>query len=266
MRTYHFQLKTDHFCAIVFFCCMAVSNGFCSDIDSSVEAGVRKYREAVESTNPEKKAILLNEALAIYLPYAKEDPSGKLLSNIGDVYYSFGQYGYAIGYYRRALVLQPKDKAIEHNLQVAVKSAQVENVQISQPFFEAIGYQWWAPNERRGLALGLVLVTFFIFSLNVWMPLIGFSIPWRILLVCSVLYVGPMLLCAAFQEMTAVVLRAAPLRNLSGPRENVMGISVDPGEMVYVEGSANFPELVRVRTVSGICGGLSREDLMFIEK
>ena len=245
--------------------CLFSVRSFCSDIEPTVEMGVQKYQEALQTKDTQKKTDLLNEALSIYLSHAAQDPSGRLLSNIGDVYYSFGQYGYAIGYYRRALFFQPGDKAIQHNLQVAIKTAQVGNEQISQPFYEFMGYLGWTPNERGVLALGLILVTLIVFSLNVWFPSFGFAIPWRILLICTGVYVGPLLLSSVFMAPTAIVLRAVPLRSLTIPHVSLTGISVDPGQMVYVESCDDLSGNVQVRTVSGVSGDLPKEDLMFIE-
>jgi tetratricopeptide (TPR) repeat protein len=246
--------------------CMLFAKNHCAVAISPVEVGVQKYQEALQTTDIEKKTALLNEALMIYLAHAAKDPSGKLLSNIGDVYYSFGQYGYAIGYYRKALLLRPGDRLIQHNLQNTIRTAQVGNEQINEPFLEFIGFLGWTPNERGMLALGLILVTLVIFSLNVWLPSFGFAIPWRLGLICTFLYVGPLLLISVFKSATAVALRAAPLRGLNAPHSNITGISVDPGQMLYVENCDDITGYVQVRTVSGVRGDLPKEDIMFIEE
>jgi hypothetical protein len=112
--------------------------------------------------------------------------------------------------------------------------------------------------------LGIVLITLVVFSLDVWLPSFGFAIPWRIGLVCALLYGGPLLLYSAFRAATAVVLRASPLNSLP-PHGSASGISVDPGQMLYVDSSDDLSGYVQVRTVSGVRGDLPREDLMFIE-
>jgi hypothetical protein len=68
-----------------------------------------------------------------------------------------------------------------------------------------------------------------------------------------------------FKPVTAVVLRASPLRDFTVLQGSGTGISLDPGQMVYVESCDALSGYVQVKTASGVRGDLPKEDLMFIE-
>ena len=104
-----------------------------------VESATDAYLAALHTTVPEERQQLLNQALSIYLSSSPDHPSGKLLNNIGNIYFTLGNYGMAICYYRRAAAQMPRDGAIQKNLKAAVSRAGVASLQQDRPLYDAIG-------------------------------------------------------------------------------------------------------------------------------
>ncbi len=253
--------------AAVFWCAFF---SCCWAADSSpvprVELGNEKYLAAERATTPEERQQLFNEALAIYLSYSKENPSGMLLNNIGSVYFYLGDFGTAIGYFRRAEVQMPRDAVILKNLHVALLRADVINLQQERPLVDALGGRWCSPLERSGLSLGAIAITLVFFSLNLWLPSFGFLWLWRIIAMLTIALLMSQAWYGLVVSPQAVVVSAAPLRASS---ENVFSepsvTTVRPGEVVEVQGTDESRHWVRVKTASHTTGYLPGQDLCFIE-
>ena len=231
-----------------------------------VEVAAEKYLAAEKAASPEERERLLNEALAIYLVYAKSHPSGMLLNNIGNVYFYLGDYGMAICYYQRAELLMPRDPRIQKNLHIAISQADVVNFQQERPIADALGFRWCSPLERALCAIGAIAVTLIFFSLNLWLPSFGFVWLWRMSAVLTLAFLSALVWYALVVPVQAVVLKAAPLRASS---ETVFTeptlTTVRPGEVVDVVGTDESHHWVRVRTQAQTTGFLPGQDVCFIE-
>ena len=119
---------------LVIFLALFSGRCFCSDLDDAME----KYVQAGLSTVRVEKETLLNEALHVFLSYAKENPSGPLLYNIGAVYAQLGDYGMAIAFFRRAERLIPRDGDLQVNLARAIDLANAHGYQIESSVLDAV--------------------------------------------------------------------------------------------------------------------------------
>ena len=231
----------------------------------TIESAVEKQIAATSATTPEERQRLLNEALAVYLSYAKENPSGYLLSNIGDVYSSLGNVGLAIGYYRRAAMQLPRNVTIQSNLQAAVAQANVTFIQQERPLAEFVGLRWCSPLERASIAIGAIAFSFLLFSFNLWLPFVGFRIPWRVSATLTTLLLLFLLSYSLFVPQQAVVIKASPLEPTSAKTPQEAITTVRPGEVVDIVDVEANRGMVHVRTSSHIYGYLPIQTVFFTE-
>lgn len=231
-----------------------------------VELGNEKYLAGERATSPEERQQLFNEALAIYLASAENHPSGMLLNNIGSIYFYLGDFGTAIGYYRRAAVLMPREALIQKNLRVALSCADVTQLQQERPLVDALGIRWCSPLERGSVALGAIAITLVFFSLNLWLPSFGFSWLWRAAACLTAALLVSLTWYALFVPPQAVVVKAAPLRASSEMAFTETAVTtVRPGEVVEVLGTDASHHWVRVKTASQTTGYLPGQDLCFTD-
>jgi tetratricopeptide (TPR) repeat protein len=269
LQNHEFQKKTvlvtGVLCLALSFCLFATPMTTPSR-SPRVEEGTEKYLEGEKAGTPEERQKLFNEALSIYLAYAKDHPSGMLLNNIGNVYFYLGDLGTAICYYRRATVLMPRDSIIQKNLRVALAQADVTHLQQPRPLFDALALRWCSPFERAALSIGLIASTFIFFTLNLWLPSLGFLWLWRASAILTLALLWALVWYALFVSPQAVVIKAAPLRassdtSFSGPSVT----TVIPGEVVEVLDTDASHHWARVKTASQTTGYLPGQDLCFIE-
>lgn len=230
-----------------------------------IELAVQEQDAASSTTSQQEKQHLLNSALTIYLGYAKENPSGMLLSNIGSIYFSLGEYGAAIAYYHQAHALRPRDRMIQQNLRAAVSQAGVEHLQQERPITDFLGLRWCSAAERSALALGAIAFTFIFFSLNLWLPLAGFRLIWRGAAICTLLLLCSLVWFNLFVSQQAVVLHATPLRpSLEAPATEPGLPTIRAGEVVEVLESDASSHSTRVQTAAEAIGYIPREDVYFV--
>jgi len=113
------------------------------------------------------------DALDLYSSLKKvgwEDAA--LYYNMGNCYYELGQLGEAIQYYEKALVLEPQDEDILHNLAFANRKTVDRIEELPQPFLRSllIGTAGWM--SSRGWALLFLAVWFVSMILLVFYVLI----------------------------------------------------------------------------------------------
>lgn len=250
----------------IFFWCLLPLGCFGEDSAPlpSIETAQEHYMAGVRATTPEGRAQHFNDALAIYLPYLKRDPSGMVLNNVGNIYFSLGDFGTAVCYYRRAATLMPRDDRVRNNLRLALSRAEI--VQQERPLADVLGLRWCSPLERTGLIIGAIAVTLVFFSLNLWLPGFGFFWLWRVSAALTGAVLAALMWYVLFIPPQAVVVRAAPLRASSETAFTEPSVTtVRPGEVVDVLGTAEQREWVRVRTASQVTGYLPGQNLCFIE-
>ncbi len=232
---------------------------------SRIEMGQEAYAAAEQAKTTEERQRLLNDALAIYLAHAKDHPSGMLLTNIGNIYFSLGDFGMAICYYRRAAMLMPRNPLIQKNLQAAISRADVAHLQQERPFADAVGLRWCSPLERTAFAIGAIAVTLVVFSLNLWLPGFGFSWLWRIAASITALLLSALVWYALFIPPQAVIIKATPLRASSETAFTEPSLTtMRPGEVVEVLGGDAQLQWVRVKTAAQTTGYLPGHDLCFL--
>jgi tetratricopeptide (TPR) repeat protein len=225
-----------------------------------------KYLAGEQSTSPEEREKLFNEALAIYLASSKDHPSGMLLNNIGGVYFYLGEYGTAISYFRRAALLMPRNTVIQKNLRTAVVRADVALLQQERPLADALGFRWCSPLERAAFALGAIAITFIFFTLDLWLPSFGFLWLWRVAATLTLALLFAYVWYALFIPQQAVVIQAVPLRASSETVFTEAALTtVRPGEVVEVLGTDASHHWVRVRTALATTGYLPGQDLCFVQ-
>ena len=230
-----------------------------------IEVAVQEQDAASSAPSQQEKQRLLNSALTIYLGYAKENPSGMLLNNIGSIYFSLGEYGTAVAYYHQAHALRPRDTIIQQNLRTAVSQAGVEHLQQERPLTDIFGLRWCSATERSALALGVIAFTFIFFSLNLWLPLAGFRLIWRTAAICTLLLLCSLVWYDLFVPQQAVVLRATPLRPSLEASATEPGLpTIRDGEVVEVLESEASSHDTRVQTAAEAIGYIPREDIYFV--
>jgi hypothetical protein len=230
-----------------------------------VESGTEAYLAAQRTTVPEERQQLLNQALSIYLSSIPDHPSGKLLNNIGNIYFTQGNYGMAVCYYRRAAVQMPRDGAIQKNLKAAAARAGVSSLQQDRPLYDAIGLRWCSPLERDSLLLGGIVVSLVFFSLNLWLPAFGFQCLCRVCAFFTCSAVIALIWYALIVPPLAVIVKAAPVRPSSNETISEPAVTtVRPGEVVAVLGTEANHHLVKVKTASEATGYVLSQDLCFI--
>src|SRR5690348_2052936 len=79
-----------------------------------------KYREGEGASNAQERKMAFNDALTLYLQMEGDNPSAKLCYDIANTYYQLSEYGYAILYYNKALVENPRFSEARNNLQIAL--------------------------------------------------------------------------------------------------------------------------------------------------
>jgi hypothetical protein len=206
---------------------------------------------------------LFNEALSIYLSQEPKNPSGQYWYNIGNVFFYIGDYGRAIAMYRCAQLQLPRDPRVMHNLQLAIESAGVKNLQLDRPIADTAGLRWCSSFERSLFFLGLCGMTLVSFSLNVWLPSAGFRWIWKWFFVLTICWVGLIAWYDFCIPSRAVVVQAVSLQ--TSPADSEGGITtLSPGEMVEILSADPKNSWVRARTVFGITGYVSGSTLFFV--
>jgi tetratricopeptide (TPR) repeat protein len=230
-----------------------------------IEVAVQEQNAASSASTQQEKQRLLNSALTVYLGYAQDRPSGMLLSNIGSVYFSLGEFGAAIAYYQQAHSLLPRDRSIQQNLRIAATQASVEHLQQEHPMTELFGLRWCSPDERSALAIGAIVFCFIFYSLNLWLPFVGFRLIWRIAAICTALLLSSLAWYTLFVPQRAVVLHATPLRPSPEASAAEPGLpTIRAGEVVEVLESNPSFDATRVQTASEAVGYIPRNNIYFV--
>ena len=230
-----------------------------------IDVAVQEQNAASSALTAQEKQHLLNSALETYLEYAQDHPSGTLLSNIGSVYFSLGEFGTAIAYYQQAHTLLPRNDLIQQNLQTAITQAGVDHLQQKRPVTDLLGLRWCSPSERSALAMCVIAFSFIFFSLNLWLPSVGFRPIWRFCATCTALLFASLLWYMLFVPQQAIILHAAPLRPSLETSPTEPGLpSIRAGEVVEVLESSSFLDTTRVQTASEVIGYIPRNDILFL--
>lgn len=247
---------------LLFVCLLLAGRLFSSE--ATIEKANMQYLRAEKAQGPER-AQLFNEALSTYLAEKPQNPSGVFWYNVANLFFYVGDFGKAIAMYRSAQTQMPRDMRVRQNLQLAIENAGVRNAQIERPVVDACGLRWCSPFERQLLLLGMVSMTFVLFSLHTWFPSVGFGWIWKTCLFLTLCVMS--LLC--WYELCipprAVTVQAAAIRVSSAPGSQTTVASVVPGEEVEVLASDPVHSWVRVRTAFGITGYIPGSVLFFIE-
>ena len=231
-----------------------------------IEKGLEKYQAAEKSQVPEERSKLFNEALSIYLPYTKENPSGELLGNVGNCYFYLGDIGLAIGYYRNGLVQSPRNQMIKNNLSLAIDKGHLFGSQITTPIADGFALRWLSPYERTLLAIGLIAVSFVLFSLDVWLPGFGFRPVWTVFAAATCLLLLMLGAYGLFMPVEAVIVKETQLRTAVAQEPTTSAVVLHPGEMVEILSYDPTQEWLRVRTVTGLPGYLPSTSLFCLSK
>lgn len=122
------------------------------------------------------------DAIKQYEALLQEGVSADLYYNLGNAYYRSENFTRAIINYERALLLEPGDKDIRHNLQLA-RQKTTDKLSPSADFFlvtwyrslvNIMGVDSWAWMALVALAMGVVLFLVYLFSSRVSLQKVGF--------------------------------------------------------------------------------------------
>jgi hypothetical protein len=257
----NWQGKIPNFLMCLGICSLFFSFGFAED---SIEVALEKYGAAERTEVRSEKEELFNDALKIFLGFAKKNPSGKLFYNIGNTYFYLGDYGLAIAYYRKAEQLIPRDPLLRKNLAQAIDQADVHGYQIERPFEKIVCFQWCSPAERRLLLLGIAIFCFFIFSLHIWFPFRLFQYVWVGSFALLLLLLFSFLWHQYFSLPDAVVVKASVL-HVAETASTGATFVLHPGEMVEVISVDPEKSWVRVKTSASMTGYLSGDTVYVID-
>ena len=229
---------------------------------NDLQTGYDKYQEAIHSQDTAEKEQLLNQVLQIYLAHSMQNPSGELLSNIGDVYLAFGQYGYAIAYYRKALERIPKNAQVMAKLEKAIHAARVEKDQIPQSFVDSLAFTFMSPRERGLVAVGMIVVTVIFATFAIFLRGHGFIYPFVISALASGLFILSWGLSVLFARQTGVIVVTSPLYSDASTSSQYSGIVLKAGEMVYIESLDTKQHTIEITTVSRVRGFIKDDAIM----
>lgn len=121
-------------------------------------------------------------AIALYESILKTNESAELYYNLGNAYYRTDNITRAIICYERALLLQPGDKDINFNLQLA-RSKTIDKIEPESEMFFVTWYKsfvnilsvdGWAYLAISMLVLALVAALLYLFADIVWIRKVGF--------------------------------------------------------------------------------------------
>jgi hypothetical protein len=228
-----------------------------------IDVAVQDQNTASSALTPREKQYLLNSALATYLEHAQDNPSGMLLSNIGSIYFSMGDLGTAVAYYRQAHTLLPRNELIQQNLATAVSQAGVKHLQQKRPIRDFFGLQWYSPFERSAISLGAIAFSFIFFSFSLWFSFFGFLLIWRIAAFCALLILSSQAWFTLFVPQQAVVLHATPLRPSPEAFPGEIGLpTIRAGEAVEILSA--LPDATQVLTASEAVGFIPKDDIYFL--
>ena len=131
------------------------------------------YTDGENAQTPQERQEAFNQALQYYrsLPQSSYG-NGKLQYNIGNTYYQLGQYPFALLYYYKALRLRPEDPAVLHNLNKAQSKLGLRMQEETFSFLPTLP-------QALQLFIGLVFLSFFLFSVRLWAPK-TFAITWPV--------------------------------------------------------------------------------------
>lgn len=122
------------------------------------------------------------QAIKCYEQLLKDGVNADIYYNLGNAYYRVDDFTHAVLNYERALLLNPGDKDIRFNLQLA-RSKTVDKITPESEMFFITWYRsltnltsvdGWATSALVCLALAIALFLLFLFSDAVWRRKVGF--------------------------------------------------------------------------------------------
>jgi tetratricopeptide (TPR) repeat protein len=126
------------------------------DLSLLLEEGAIYFRRAVAESDAEAARELYLQALLRFEWIVHEGgvENGRLLYNIGNIYYRLGELGKAILHYRRAEYYIPGDPNLRHNLRY-IRSLRLDSVGVSYPsrVFAILSFRNTPLSPRRHLQL-----------------------------------------------------------------------------------------------------------------
>lgn len=137
----------------------------------SFSSRAAEERKIVEQANEAYAAKKYDKAIQRYQQLLEQSgPSEVVFYNLGNSYYRKGELGKAVLFYEKALLLDPDDEDILHNLKVAKASSKDELEELPEFFLS----RWW--NNLRLLMsttawsiLGLILLWLGIGGIILWL-------------------------------------------------------------------------------------------------
>jgi len=137
---------------------------------ATAEKAYRAYQDGEQSTSVEKRKASFNEALALLLSMASEQPSAKLYYDLGNTYFQLGEYGFAILYYDKALKSAPRDSRVRKNLAIAQAKAGLPAEPWNFWHNVVLFFHYRVSSEEKAfIAMGLFAFAFVLASLHVWL-------------------------------------------------------------------------------------------------
>ena len=125
------------------------------------------------------------EAINIYDSiYLQGNSSAELFYNMGNCYYKIGDIANAIYFYEKAKILNPNDKDIKHNLNIANQSIK-DNIETIPEIFYMLWYHSieslmssdaWLITSIIIFIISLILLSYYLFSRKIIIRKIGFIV------------------------------------------------------------------------------------------
>ena len=201
-------------------------------------------------------------ALAQYEELLQAYPNNPYLYyNIGNCYFKMGTKGLAVANYYRAFRLDPRDKDIRHNLNLALQNSGESFVTKGMPVVLHQAFFYFTLAELKGLFFITLCLFCMIGSLCAFRRKWGFSLWASLLLVC---FCGAWYMGRAKLDAEPLAVVAAPVAELrSGPGKNFpASANVAQGHLVLLQDSRDNWQEVIIKS-QGVTGWIESN---FLEK
>jgi len=139
-----------------------------ASLSEELKDAYQNYRQGEQAITVAEREDAFNRALQIYSAVERgvEAPNAELFANIGNCFYQLGEYGWAVYYYNKSLVLMPRSNEVQRNLfQVKKKAGLIDDAPFS--LWEIAPHRFLSFSEQQiimllSFAIFIIVTSFFI--------------------------------------------------------------------------------------------------------
>jgi tetratricopeptide (TPR) repeat protein len=233
--------------------------------DLWIQEGNANVQKGNEAASYQERKEAFNKALALY-SQAEESlptPNPSLYQAIGDLYFLFGEYPWAVLYYHKALHINPDTpKAVKH---LAEAEAKLGTASTHEENFPGIGWRLLRSFTSSSTLFWTILTAFSLCSLAIWFP--------RRLLrraaYCSLAFLILLLANSAafyyFTPLEGILISSSGFYRAPGANQpQLTAVPLLAGSRVVILQSTEGGEWLKIKTSGGIVGYVQTSHLRLI--